>query len=233
MNSPEPAPTSREVGKVRTPLVVVALGSWEQHGPHLPLDTDTRIAAELAGRLVSEIPDCVLGPTLAVSSSGEHSGFPGTLSVGSEVVVDILVELVRSADWASGVIVINGHGGNAECLGRARDLLVSEGRKFLPWSPPLVDPTDSHAGYVETSLMLAIDSSAVRSDEIASGPNLRLQDILAELRDGGVASVSPSGVLGDPMRAEPSLGHRLLADWTDLLVADVRSWRNTIRDAPN
>ena len=199
MRSTEPAPTSKEVGEVRSPLVVVALGSWEQHGPHLPLDTDTRIAAEMASRLVNEIPDCVIGPTLAVSSSGEHAGFPGTLSVGSDVVVDILVELVRSADWAAGVIVINGHGGNATCLERARDLLTSEGRDFLAWSPPLVDPTDSHAGYVETSLMLAIDSSAVRFDEIASGPTPRLQDVLAELRVGGVASVSPSGVLGDPV----------------------------------
>lgn len=230
MSSPEQVPTSKEVGEIRRPLVVVALGSWEQHGPHLPLDTDTRIAAELASRLVNDVSDCVIGPTLTVSSSGEHAGFPGTLSVGSRVVVDILVELARSADWAAGVVVINGHGGNAACVEQARDRLLAEGRNFFSWSPPLVDPTDSHAGYVETSLMLAIDSSAVRSEEIASGPTPRLQDVLAELRDGGVASVSPSGVLGNPMRAESSLGYRLLADWTDLLVADVKSWWNINQD---
>ena len=97
------------------PIIAVPVGSCEQHGPHLPLDTDTRIAIALAEGLVSsfEPGDVLIGPTLTATSSGEHAGFPGTLSIGAEIVEQMIVELVRSADWSAGVVLVNGHGGNA------------------------------------------------------------------------------------------------------------------------
>lgn len=218
-------PTSPDIARMTSPLLVVPLGSWEQHGPHLPLDTDTRIAEELVARLVRRTA-AVRGPTLTVSSSGEHAGFPGTLSIGTRVVFDMLVELVRSADWANGVVIVNGHGGNNESLLRATSLLEREGHEVLAWSPSLVDPRDSHAGYVETSVMLAIDASEVRLDEIAAAPAPVLHDVLDDLRRHGVASVSPSGVLGDPRRADATLGQRLLAEWENQLATAVSAWRS-------
>lgn len=228
MTTGAPSPTSRDVNDLGSPVLVIALGSWEQHGPHLPLDTDTRIAEELAHRLVQHMTSAVRGPSIGVSSSGEHAGFAGTLSVGGQVLVDTIVELCRSADWARAMVVVNGHGGNNGYLDRARDLLCREGRPILIWSPPSVDPRDSHAGWVETSVMLALDPSAVRTAEIAPGPTPHLDDILDALRHRGVASVSPSGVLGDPQRADPELGRRILATWENDLIHSVTTWIDTV-----
>ena len=80
MNSQFTTPTSGDIERMTAPILAVPLGSWEQHGPHLPLDTDTRIAEALVARLSAANPDIVRGPTIAVSSSGEHAGFAGTLA---------------------------------------------------------------------------------------------------------------------------------------------------------
>lgn len=223
--SPTLTPTSGDVARRTEPLLVVPLGSWEQHGSHLPLDTDTRIACELADRLTARVPNSVRGPAITVSSSGEHAGFAGTLSIGGPVVTDLLIELVRSADWADGVVIVNGHGGNVDYLVSARQRLVDEGHSVLVWSAPLVDPHDSHAGYVETSLLLAIDPASVRIGEISEAPAPHLDDIIEDLRRHGVMGVSPTGVLGDPRRADASLGHRLLDSWGEDLHRAVTRWR--------
>ena len=88
------------------PIIAVPVGSFEQHGPHLPLDTDTRIATALAKGLAAsfEPGDVLIGPALTVTSSGEHAAFPGTLSLGADVVEHLIIELVRSADWSAGVV---------------------------------------------------------------------------------------------------------------------------------
>lgn len=226
MNAQFTTPTSGDIANKTAPILAVPLGSWEQHGPHLPLDTDTRIAEALVTRLADAHPDIVRGPTISVSSSGEHAGFAGTLSIGGRVVVDMLIELVRSADWAAGVLIVNGHGGNVEYLDQARDLLVGENRSILVWSPPLVDPRDSHAGYVETSVMLALDPHAVRVEEIRSAPAPHLADILPDLRATGIKGVSPSGVLGDPRRADADLGRYLVSTWENELIEAVARWRS-------
>ena len=100
-------------------VLAVPLGSVEQHGPHLPLDTDTRIAVALVAALAAARPDVVAAPPLAYGASGEHAGFPGTLSIGTEALTTVLVELGRSADAFAGVVFVNGHGGNLEAV-RAR-----------------------------------------------------------------------------------------------------------------
>lgn len=221
-----PTQTSCDVAGTPEPLLVVPLGSWEQHGPHLPLDTDTRIAEELAARLIRHRPDAVRGPTIGVSSSGEHAGFAGTLSIGGLVLTEMIVEIVRSAHWATAVVIVNGHGGNISYFDELRTRLANEGHSVLFWSPSLVDPTDSHAGYVETSVMLAMDPDSVRTGAIEAGPTAHLGDILDELRRHGVRSVSPSGVLGDPRRADPALGAQILSSWEDNLIAAVDEWRS-------
>ena len=98
-------------------VLAVPLGSLEQHGPHLPLDTDTRIAVALAAGLAERCPGVAVAPALAYGASGEHAGFPGTLLVGHQVLADLLIELVRSARRAfEGVAFVNAHGGNEEAL---------------------------------------------------------------------------------------------------------------------
>lgn len=213
-----------------TSLLVVPLGATEQHGPHLPLDTDTAVAAELASRLVGARPDTVLAPALPYGASGEHQGFPGTLSVGTEVVEELVVELVRSADDFAGTVLVSGHGGNSLPLQRARDRLANEGRRVLAWSPSTAvlagavpEMTgrldgDHHAGLVETSIMLALRPRSVRLDAIIPGRvKAPLAELLPRLVREGVAGVSPDGVLGDPSGASAGLGRR----WLSALAADL------------
>jgi len=210
------------------PLLVVPVGSCEQHGPHLPLDTDTRIATAVAQGLVDAFTDdgsaaVVLAPALAVSASGEHAGFPGTLSIGTEVFERVVVELVRSADWSSGVVLVNGHGGNADAVQHAVRTLGTEGRRVLSWWPRPAGG-DAHAGETETSLMLAIAPALVRVGAIEVGATAPLATLAEQLRRSGVRAVSTNGVLGDPRGATAAHGRTLLTRWRIDLIAAVDEW---------
>ena len=208
------------------PIIAVPVGSCEQHGPHLPLDTDTRIAVALAEGLVSsfEPGDVLIGPTLAATSSGEHAGFPGTLSIGAEIVEQTIIELVRSADWSSGVVLVNGHAGNARPVQRAVNKLLGEGRRVLAWWPHIRNG-DAHAGESETSMMLALAPSLVRMSRAEAGRPEPIVDLIDELRANGVRAVSPNGVLGDPRSATANHGKALLTRLIIDLVAAVDEWR--------
>ncbi len=138
------------------------LGSTEQHGPHLPLDTDTRIANAVAtaaaGELAADTGDgrTALAPAIAYGSSGEHQSFAGTISIGTEALTRVLVEYARSAtQWCRRIVFVNGHGGNIEATVSAVRLLRSEGRDIAWWACA-VEGGDAHAGHVETSLLLHI-----------------------------------------------------------------------------
>ena len=208
------------------PVIAVPVGSCEQHGPHLPLDTDTRIAVALAEGLVSsfEPGDVLIGPTMAATSSGEHAGFPGTLSIGAELVEQTIVELVRSADWSAGVVLVNGHAGNARPVQRAVNKLLGEGRRVLAWWPHIRNG-DAHAGESETSMMLALAPSLVRMSRAEAGRPEPIVDLIDELRANGVRAVSPNGVLGDPRSATANHGKALLTRLIIDLVAAVDEWR--------
>jgi mycofactocin system creatininase family protein len=191
-------------------LLAVPVGATEQHGPHLPLTTDTEIAEALAERLAA-VEDCVwVGPALAFGASGEHAGFPGTVSIGAEATELALVELCRSAaaSFAS-VLLISTHGGNAAPLAAAVELLQAEGREVRAWTPRWGG--DAHAGRVETSLMLAIAPQRVRLELAEAGNTQPLAELLPRLRAGGVRASAANGVLGDPAGASPEEGEALLA----------------------
>ncbi|MDO8395828.1 MAG: mycofactocin biosynthesis peptidyl-dipeptidase MftE [Dietzia sp.] len=199
-------------------LAVLPLGATEQHGAHLPTQTDTLLATATADALAAA--GVLVLPALAYGASGEHQSFPGTVSTGTDALAQTLIELGRSVStWATRFVVVNGHGGNLDALRRAVPLLRHEGRDAA-WLPcrTSVDPADTHAGHAETSLMLHLHPDLVRMDRAAPGCTRPLAEILPALRDGGVAAVSPSGVLGDPTTATASDGRRL---WDELL-ADAR-----------
>jgi creatinine amidohydrolase len=217
--------TVADVAPMR-PIVVVPLGSCEQHGRHLPLGTDTIIAVTLAERLASWCPGVVVAPALGISASGEHAGFPGTLSIGTAATAAVLVELARSADWAAGVVIVNGHGGNADAVAAAVATIRAEGRNVLSWWPR-VPGGDAHAGHTETSLMLAIDAGLVAMHLAERGDTRPLEEIDGELWCRGVGAVSPSGVLGDPTDATLEHGRTLLDLLTSDLVAAVGDACNT------
>jgi mycofactocin precursor peptide peptidase len=209
---------------VRSPLLAVPLGSTEQHGPHLPLDTDTRVARALTAGLARRRGDVLVAPALAYGASGEHAGFAGTLSIGAEALERLLVELVRSASaFCRGSVLVCGHGGNRDALDGAVARLRSEGRPALGWMAT-VPGGDAHAGRTETSLLLALAPGRVRRRRAVAGEATPLAELMPRLRAEGVAAVSPNGVLGDPAGASAAEGTRLLAGLLDDLVAAVTAW---------
>src|SRR3982750_822514 len=101
--------------KVGTRIVLFPLGSFEQHGPHLPLTTDTDIVTAVARRLEQEQPGKILClPTLWPGHSTHHLFFPGTLSVSQMPYIQLVIELCQSMVKMGGkkVFLLNGHGGN-------------------------------------------------------------------------------------------------------------------------
>jgi creatinine amidohydrolase len=193
------------------------LGATEQHGPHLPLCTDTAIASAVAEGAAAHRPGVAVAPALPYGASGEHAAFPGTLSLGLEAMETALIELVRSADHFADVVLVSWHGGNAEAVGRAVARSRADGRTVSWWEPRLPGAgTDVHAGRIETSLMLAIAPGMV-GEHRPAGPAEPLTALLPALREHGVRAVSPSGVLGDAHGASADEGRTLLSG----LVADL------------
>lgn len=206
-------------------LLAVPVGSTEQHGPHLPLSTDTDIAVALCDRLAGLRPDVLVAPAVAYGSAGEHAGFPGTLSIGSTAAEEVLVELGRSADAFAGVLFVSTHGGNAGAVKAAVRLLASESRTVRAWSPPPVAAGgDAHAGLTETSVLLALKPESVDLGRAEAGRTEPLGALMTALRSGGVRSVSPNGVLGNPGGATAAAGESILAGWTADLLSAVAGW---------
>jgi mycofactocin precursor peptide peptidase len=220
--------TSRQLQST-SPALVVPVGSTEQHGPHLPLDTDTRIATAVARAVADRLEDrdeCrwVLAPAIAYGASGEHEGFPGTVSIGTSALRLLLVEFGRSASrWASRLVFVNGHGGNVEALAAATALLRYEGRD-VSWCSCTVEDADPHAGHTETSVLLHISPKDVWTDERLPGNSAPLSDLMPQLRRGGVAAVSELGVLGDPTTATADEGERILASIVDGCLQRIAKW---------
>ena len=208
--------------RVEGSVLAVPLGSTEQHGPHLPLSTDTDIASALAHGLAARRPDVLVAPAVPYGASGEHAGFAGTLSIGHDALELLLVELVRSAtETFPHVLLVNGHGGNAPTVRTACARLRDESRDVLVWSPSWRG--DAHAGRTETSVQLALDPARVGTAR-DPGATAQLAELMPALRHGGLRAVTDNGVLGDPAGASAEEGQALLLEALDDLDAAVAAW---------
>jgi mycofactocin precursor peptide peptidase len=204
-------------------VLAVPVGSTEQHGPHLPLSTDTDIAVALCTRLAAARPDVLVAPPVGYGSSGEHAGFPGTLSIGQTALELLLVELGRSATLTFGhLVLVSAHGGNAGPAARAVRRLSDESRHVLLFQPRW--DGDPHAGQPETSMLLHLDPARVRMDQAVPGDTRPLGQTWPLLRSAGVRAVSESGILGDPTSATAQAGRALLDDLAQDLIRQVAGW---------
>lgn len=208
-----------------SPSLMVPVGSTEQHGPHLPLDTDTQIATAVArGARARLEQDWLVAPAIAYGASGEHQDFAGTISIGTAALTTLLVEYGRSAAcWAPRFVFVNGHGGNVGALRGAVSALRAEGRDAA-WCPCVAAGGDAHAGHTETSVLLHISPADVLTDRWLSGNRAPLAELLPSMRRGGVAAVSRVGVLGDPTTATAAEGKRIFAEMVDECVRRVARW---------
>ena len=210
-------------------MLAVPVGSTEQHGPHLPLSTDTDVAVALASRLAARRGDVVVAPPVGYGSSGEHARFAGTISIGQEAVELMLVELGRSAAQTfRHILFISAHGGNSKPARRAVTRLRGESRDVLLWIPGRTAgtrPGDAHAGRTETAIQLALDPRRVRAGLAEPGNPTPIAELMAVLVTAGVRAVSRNGVLGDPAGASAVEGDALLEALTADLLAAVADWR--------
>ncbi|MED5799457.1 mycofactocin biosynthesis peptidyl-dipeptidase MftE [Gordonia sp. Z-3] len=217
-----------------TVTLLVPLGATEQHGPHLPLDTDTRIAQAVAERVAEgghrdagpsgDAASVLTAPALNYGASGEHEGFPGTISLGHAALELLLVEYGRSAcRWADRLLFVNGHGGNANTLATAVRRLRYEGRDAA-WFPCAFPEADAHAGHAETSVLLHFSPSEVCATAAQAGNTAPVATLLPAMRTGGVAAVSANGVLGDPTGANGEHGARLLDELVARLDSALADW---------
>ena len=204
-------------------VLVLPLGSFEQHGPHLPLDTDTIIIDSVVAQALRDshitAGSFMVAPTVAISASDEHAGFPGTLSTGSAALADSVVAICRSASWAQGICIVNGHGGNTDALARIGSALTYEKIRHSVWSLPSYEGADMHAGHTETSVMLHIDPAKVQIDGIEPGTIGDASSLVAQMRTSGIVGVSNNGVLGDPTTATSEHGVAVMKLYSSSLAA--------------
>jgi len=209
-------------------LILVPIGSCEQHGPHLPLNSDTCIAEAIAHHAAQALSDLdpvvYVTPAITFGASGEHADFPGTLSVGTEALTLLLCEFARSAWWCSRIVFVNGHGGNVPSLITAVRLQRSEGRD-VAWFACSSEGADAHAGRAETSMLLALAPDRVHTGGGGSGVTTPIAELMPRLIAEGVRAVSPTGVLGDPTGASPGEGRQRLAHMGLSLARAIRDWR--------
>jgi creatinine amidohydrolase len=235
-------------------VVIVPLGSLEQHGHHLPLLTDSMIAGEVARRVEAELREAVLVlPTLWIGASDHHRSFPGTVSLSAETYTHVLKGLLDSL-IGSGfrrILFINAHVGNVIPAQMAISDKQIEYRKqypdlylvFVSWfdvltpeaiqgiQPALLQIKISHACEWETSMIQTIRPGLVGDDRPATRRHFESAFWSPDFRQNSRVSVartleqsSESGALGYPEKAQPEKGEALLSLSAQELAAFVREF---------
>lgn len=217
---------------------ILAIGSMEQHGPHMPFATDTLIGDALCKRVAARLGGALITPSLSLGCSEAHMDFPGTLTADSKV----LAALVNSYSTSlkrhgfKRVILLPSHGGNFDWIRHSASALATEledvhFEAFTDWmllkdafeqvmskDGLTFDGPGLHAGEIETSIMLHLHPDLVHMDRAECGC---MSVGEKQPFSGSIKQVSPIGVLGDPRLAESRRGAEYLEAWTSLIVKQV------------
>ena len=222
--------------------LILPLGATEQHGPHLPISTDTLRAEALAARLATHLPNTLIAPPLPIGCSDEHAGFPGLLSLNTATMTSLIVECAqRLAAWGiERLIILSAHGGNKQAICDAVARLQYEVPKLqIQRTDALETPIDSddegrskplppeivgiHAGEGETSQILHLRPDLVDLDRAEPGYVGDMIAIIPQLKAEGLRAVTANGILGDPRPAEAQRGEQYLDAWAEAVANRLRA----------
>lgn len=211
-------PIIRNQIRVKKSAAIIPVGSLEQHGPHLPVSTDSDIVTKVCEK-ISEKSNFLLLPTVNYGVSYEHSPYFNvsiTKSTLSKVLTDMILSLEQNN--ISNVFVINGHHGNLDALkGLEKSKAFSKKTKVFTFSYwHFISREFDHAGFVETSLMLAI-SKNVKMKKAVKGfspgnISAKQREIINKKASKSFISVTKNGVWGDPRDANSRDGKKILAE---------------------
>ena len=209
-------------------VALIPVGSIEQHGPHLPVSTDSDIVSYIA-RQVSEKNGFLLLPTLQYGVSFEHHPF-FNLSVSSPTLEKILIELCisLSKNHIDRIIILNGHHGNLDALKKLPDKVAkkigTKQRIFVYSYWHFMKTEFDHAGFVETSIMLAISDKVMMNKAekglVPDGLSRKELSQLSKKANKSFISVTKNGVWGDPTRATQKDGKLILKEIISNLVKE-------------
>lgn len=221
--------------------VIAAAGSMEQHGPHLPIQTDTLLGTFYVEGVVDRIPGALQGPTIPFGVSTHHMKFAGTITLDEatfKTVVRQYVESLASHGFET-IVILPSHGGNFAPLGQlyeesggqlggARFLAYSDLERFIGFMNEVGAAEDisaevagAHAGEAETSLVLAAREDLAQMRYAVEGYVGDFNpEIAAKLFAEGMTALTNNGILGDARPADRDRGFR----YRDALAEGIAAW---------
>lgn len=230
--------------------VLFACGSTEQHGPHLPLCTDTVLGTETAVRAARMLGKALVAPTIRPGCSEHHMGFPGTLTLSFDTFVRVLDDYCTSLarHGFKRIVFFSSHGGNTDLMVAHYPMIAKKlsDRSLVFMALPGLETMERqatflldrgvsrsragvHAGFTETAEMLVVAPELVKMDRAAPGRSdeefyapaqIKWSQLDSFVR--GIRSQSPNGILGDPTGATPDVGEILLQMRSEMVVEQVK-----------
>lgn len=223
-------PSLRKIIKNKKQVVLIPVGSIEQHGPHLPISTDSDIVSEIANQ-VSKKTSCLLMPTINYGVSFEHSPFFNvsiTESTLEKILVDICISLQKNG--INDIIILNGHHGNQHSLVHVPKKVLKISKRnvrvliFSYWN--FMKREFDHAGFVETSIMLAISNKVKMSRAtkglVTEGMSPKEETRIRRLAMKSFINATKNGIWGDPRKATKKDGQKILVEIVQNLVKKVK-----------
>jgi len=216
-------PTQTTEDSLRPPVhtAILPIGSFEQHGPYLPLATDTIIACAIANAIAGSYPVQHL-PPVSIACSHEHASWPGTVSISASTLYTVIFDIHKSLQQSGipNLALINAHGGNYILRNIVQEATIAAPCMALfptneDWASAraaagltTTDHEDMHAGELETSVLLHAQSDLVRTGYTAGDHIVNERSAFLTL---GMKAYSTSGIIGRPSLASAAKGKELLA----------------------
>jgi creatinine amidohydrolase len=233
-------PEFRKLIKSKKPIVIIPVGSLEQHGAHLPITTDSDIVTEIASRLAKK-DNFIALPTISYGISFEHEPlFNASITTTAlrAALSNIIISLVKNG--IRSILILNGHHGNKETLRRlhSESFQILERNGVMPKDMGIIFNISywtrmkhefDHAGFVETSIMLAISDKVkmekaekgYTTDGLSEKERKRINKLSTQ--PGGFPQVTKNGVWGDPTKATKKDGEKFLAEIVRNLAKECQS----------